>query len=158
MAALAANQKRLNDGHATLITLENDPTIKLFEKEVTPPAINAGGPIETSTMRNVSVHTKAPKKLKGVGQTKASCAYATESIQRIYAQLGSNQRITVTYPDGSRYRYWGWLDSFTPGSNTMGAQPTAEVVFEASNVNNQDQEAPPEYHAPAEETSTESES
>lgn len=149
-----ANQKRMNDGHATLIMMENAPLIKLFEKQVTPPAINAGGPIQTTSMRNVAVHTQAPKKLKGVGEVKVSCAYATIAINDIYAQLGINQRITVTYPDGSRYRYWGWLDSFTPSSHTMGEQPTAEAVFQASNVNNDDAEAPPEYHAPTDETST----
>src|SRR5207253_1537103 len=115
--ATPANQKRLDDGFSTLITLENIPDVKLFEKEVTPPAMQAGGPIETTTMRNIAVRTAAPKKLKNLGPVNSTCAYATDALSSIYAQLGVNQRITVTFPDGSRWRYWGWLDAFTPGSN-----------------------------------------
>jgi hypothetical protein len=152
--ATPANQKRLDDGFSTLITLENIPDIKLFEKEVTPPAMQAGGPIETTTMRNVVVRTAAPKKLKNLGPVNATCAYATDSLETIYAQLGINQRITVTFPDGSRFRYWGWLDSFTPGSNKEGEQPTAAVVFQPSMRDNDGVERAPEYHDPTEVTST----
>lgn len=152
--AIPLDQKRLDDGHATLITIENDPSIKLFEKEVTPPAINSGGPIDTTTMRNIAMRTAAPKKLKGLGQVTATCAYATSAMDAIYAQLGINQRLTVTYPNGARYRFWGWLDAFTPGAHSEGEQPTAEVVFQPSNRSNDDEESPPEYHAPDEETNT----
>lgn len=154
MAALAINEKRMDDGHATLITLENDPIIKLFEKEVTPPSLQAGGPIDTTTMRNIAMRTQSPKKLKTLGQVTATCAYASITMEAIYVQLGVNQRMTITYPDGARYRFWGWLDSFTPGAHTEGEQPTAEVVFQPSNHNNNDEEAAPEYHGPSEETST----
>lgn len=154
MPIVAANQKRLDDGFSTLITLENIPDIKLFEKEVTPPALHAGGPIETTTMRNIAVRTAAPKKLKNLSPVTATCAYATDSIETIYAQLGVNQRITVTYPDGSRFRYWGWLDSFVPGSNKEGDQPTASVTFQPSMRDNYGVEQAPEYHDPTESTST----
>ena len=84
----------------------------------------------------------------------ATCAYAKDSLETIYAQLGVNQRITVTFPDGARFRYWGWLDSFAPGSNKEGEQPTAAVVFQPSMRDNDGVERAPEYHDPSEATST----
>lgn len=150
----AENEKRLDDGFSTLITLENIPDIKLYEKEVTPPSLGNGGPIDTTTMRNIALRTAAPKRLKQLGAVSATCAYATDAIEVLYAQLGVNQRITITYPDGSRFRYWGWLDAFTPGANKEGDQPTAEVTFQPSNRDNNGVERAPEYHDPTEATNT----
>ncbi len=116
--------------------------------------LQAGGPIDTTTMRNIAMRTMSPKQLKTLSQLSATVAYASSVMEVIYAQLGVNQRITVTYPDGARYRFWGWLDSFTPGAHVEGEQPTAEIVIQPSNHNNEDEEAAPEYHDSTEATNT----
>lgn len=125
-----ANQLRLDDGFSTFITLENLPTVKLYEKEVTPPSYTAGGPIDTTTMRNLAYRTSAPRKLKGLGKVSATCAYATEALESIWAQIGINQRITITFPDGSEIRFHGWIEEFTPSAHKEGDQPTAVVSIQ----------------------------
>lgn len=149
---MLANQKRLDDGFSTTIELELVPTVKLYEKEITPPNIAGGGPIETTTMRNIAWRTSAPKQLKQMGQITTTCAYATDSFPVLFAQIGINQRMTVSFPDGSSLRLWGWLDEFTPSSFKEGEQPTATVKFQPSMRDNDGEEVAPEYTDPAAES------
>jgi hypothetical protein len=150
------NNIRLDDGFSTTIELENIPTVKLYEKEITPPNISGGGPIETTTMRNLAWRTKSPKKLKAMGNISTTCAYATDAIPVLFAQIGVNQRMTVTFADGAHLRLWGWLDEFTPGAFTEGEQPTATVVFVPSLHNNSGVEVAPEYIQPLGDTAGDS--
>ena len=126
---------RLDDGFRTLITLANAPTVKIFEKEVTPPGVSAGGPIDTTTMRNTAWRTQAPRQLKSMTQISATVAYATNGYDAIKAQVGVNQLITVTWPDGATVAFYGWVDEFTPGAGTEGEQPTASLTIQPSMVN-----------------------
>lgn len=145
----SAHHVRLDDGFSTTIELENAPTVKLYEKEVTPPQISGGGPIATTTMRNLAWRTQSPKKLKQMGAVNAVCAYATDAIPILFAQIGQNQRITISFADGSSLVIWGWLEEFTPGSYTEGEQPTATVVFQPSMHDNDGLEVAPEYLPPS---------
>ncbi len=42
--------RRLDDGYQTLIEFAENPAIKLWEKSVTPPGIDGGDAIDTTTM------------------------------------------------------------------------------------------------------------
>jgi hypothetical protein len=148
------NTKVMKDGFSTIITLENIPTVKLFEKEVTPPQISMGGGIDTTTMRNTGWRTMAAKSLKTLGKVAVTAAYATIAIDSILAQIGINQQITITYPDGSTVSFFGFLDEFTPGQHKEGDQPTAALSIQPTNIDaDDDSESGLEY---AEEQSSES--
>lgn len=123
---------RLDDGFSTIITLENLPTVKLYEKEVTPPGITSGGPIETTTMRTTVWRTNAPRQLKSLSPVSATVAFATEVVPQMVAQVGVNQLITVTFPDGSTIEFYGWIEEFTPAAFTEGEQPTATLTVQPS--------------------------
>lgn len=142
------NELRMDDGFATFFTLSNIPTVKLYEKEVTPPGYTAGGPIDTTTMRNTALRTAAPRKLKTVSQIKATVAYATVAIEDVRAQIGVNQLVMIHYPDGSIITIWGWLEEFTPGQHTDGTQPTAALTIHPSNRDDTGAEYSPVYTAP----------
>lgn len=142
---MPANDVRMDDGFSTLITLGNAPTVKLYEKEVTPPGIQGGGPIDTTTMRNIEWRTASPKKLKTASQITLTVAFASGAIPIMRDQVGVNQQITVSFPDGSSLTIWGWVDEFTPGAFTEGEQPTATVTIQPSNHDNAQ---PPEEVAP----------
>lgn len=148
---MAANQVRLDDGFATLITLANIPTVKIFEKEVTPPGISGGGPIDTTTMRNTAWRTQSPKQLKTLTAVSATVAYATEALDVIRAQINVNQEITIHYPDGSTDVFWGYLDEFTPSAHVEGEQPTATLSIQPTNHDNDEpyNEVAPLYTEPA---------
>lgn len=125
----------INDGFQTLISFSANPTIKFYEKEVTPPSLTGGGANDTTTMRNTTYRTKAPKKLKSLGEVSATCAYDPNVYPQIVAMANVNQLITITFPDNSTLAFWGWLDEFVPGSSKEGEQPTASVKVICSNQN-----------------------
>ena len=146
----AANEVRLDDGFSTIITFENLPLVKLFEKEVTPPGYTAGGPIETTTMRNTAYRTSAPRQLKSLSPVSATVAYATEAVESIWGQIGVNQLITVTFPDGSTIAFYGWIEEFTPSSHKEGEQPTAKLTVQTGMRDPNGDEVAPLYTAPSE--------
>ena len=140
---------RLDDGFATLITFPSAPTIKFYEKEVTPPGISGGGENDTTTMRNTAWRTKAPKRIKTLTEMSASVAYDPAVYDDVVAILQENQLINVEFPDGSSVDFWGWLDEFTPNAAKEGEQPTANIKVIPSNQDNSGVEQAPVYNAPA---------
>ncbi len=139
---------RLDDGHSTLLTFAANSSVKFYEKTVTPPGIKGGGPNDTTTMHNVDWRTHAPKKLKTLSEGSASVAYDTAVYTQILAMINVNQLITIHFPDGSTYAFWGWVDEFTPGAIKEGEQPVAEVKIQPSNQNDSDVEENPVYTGP----------
>jgi hypothetical protein len=133
---MAANEVKIDDGFSTLVTLENLPTVKIYEKSVTPPGISGGGPIDTTTMRNQSLRTQSPKQLKTITPMTMTVAIASEAIEDVKDQINVNQLITVTLPDGSGQTFWGWINEFTPGEFVEGEQPTYTITIEPSNHDN----------------------
>jgi len=141
------NQIRLDDGFATIISFSNLPSVKLFEKEITPPGMTAGGAIDTTTMRNTTWRTMSPRNLKSLTPVTATVAYATEAIPELMSQVGINQECTITFPDASFIVFWGWIESFTPGAMSEGEQPTATITIQPGNVDGDGAETAPVYHS-----------
>ena len=139
--------QRLDDGFSTIITIANLPSVKLYEKEVTPPGFQGGGATDTTTMRNTTWRTSSPKYLKTLSAVTAVVAFATEALTQILAQVNVNQLITVTFPDDSTLSFYGWIDSFVPGKFTEGEQPTATLTLQPSNHDTSDVETAPAYHS-----------
>lgn len=140
---------RMDDGMATLITLANAPDIEIWEKSVTPPGLSGGGAIDTTTMRNTSLRTNAPKKLKTVTPLSLSAAYDPAVYTTLKAQINVNQAITVTFPDGSTVVFWGWVDDAQPGANEEGTQPTIDITIQPSNMDASGAEIDVAYTAPS---------
>ena len=138
---------RIDDGFATLITFKNHATVKFWEKEVTPPSIEAGGANDTTNMHNTTWRTKAPKKLKSLGESSAKVSYDPAVYADIPDMVGENQEITSTCADGSKIEFWGWIDTFNPGSCTEGNVPTADIKIICSNQNATGAETAPVYTA-----------
>jgi hypothetical protein len=147
-----ASNTRMDDGFSTLITLENIPSVKMWEKEVTPPGITSGGPIDTTTMRSTAWRTSSPRKLKSLTAVAATVAFATAAVPDIMAQVGVLQRITLSFPDGATLMFWGWLEEFKPGNFKEGDQPTASISVQPSNHDSAGAEAAPVYTEGSEES------
>lgn len=139
---------RLDDGFSTIITVANIPSVKLYEKDVTPPGMAMGGAIDTTTMRNSTWRTNAPRKLKSLSQVSSTVAFATVAIDDVKAQIGINQLITVTFPDSSSIVFYGWIEEFTPGAFTEGEQPTATLTIVPSLRDTDGTETAPDYLEP----------
>ena len=142
---------RIDDGFSTTIDFTDLPTVTFYEKTVTPPGMDGGGPNDTTTMLNTAWRTKAPKKLKSLTTMTLTAAYDPAVYTDIVGANGinNNQEITVNFPDGSTLVFWGWIDKFTPNEIVEGEQPTAEVIIECSNQDAAGAEIAPVYTAPA---------
>lgn len=138
---------RLDDGHSTRISFADNPTVKFYEKTVTPPGMDAGGANDTTTMRNTSLRTKAPKKLKTMTDMTSTVAYDTDVFDptEVWDMIGENQEITITFPEGETLKFWGWLDKFQPSEVREGEQPTATVTIVCSNQDDDGVETEPVY-------------
>ena len=134
---------RLDDGHPTIISFSEYPNVKLWEKSVTPPGVDGGDAVDTTTMRNTLWRTKNPRVLRELSDASFTAAYDTEVFDTIVAMVNENQEITVTFPDESTLTFWGWLKEFTPSEITEGEQPTANVVIVPGNQDNNKEEVAP---------------
>lgn len=145
-AQLAQQQMdRIDDGFSTLYSFRDSPDGNLWEKEVTPPGMSAGGAVDTTTMRNVRNRTANPKKLITLTPSTFTAAYDTAFYVQARSMLGKNQPITVHFADGSKIIFWGWLDEFKPSGITEGNQPVAECTIIPSNQDDRHVEVDPVY-------------
>ena len=139
---------RIDDGHPTTITFSanaSDIALLMWEKELTPPGISGGGPNETTTMRNVSWRTNAPKQLRTLTPARVVVAYDPEIYQEIVEMINQNQSIVIDFPDGSNLTFWGWIDELTPNPVVEGAQPTCDISIVPSNQDAAGAEIAPAY-------------
>lgn len=136
----------MDDGFSTIIELLTTG-VTLYEKTVTPPGVDGGGEVDTTTMRNTTWRTRWPKKLKTLSEASVTAAYDPADFDTLNDAINVNQQIKVTFPDDGGTRvtvtFWGWLNTFTPGENTEGEQPTAEFSFIPSNQDNDKTEQGP---------------
>ena len=142
---------RIDDGHPTLISFAGEGSglvgVQMWEKEVTPPGIEGGGANDTTTMRNATWRTKAPKQLISLTDAGITIAYDPSLYDEMVAMVNVNQEIVVTFPDSSSLTFWGWIDTFTPNAIVEGEQPTADVTVIPSNQNAAGVETAPSYSA-----------
>lgn len=123
----------LKDGFKTLITISGITAV--FEEiGVTPPAIDAGGAIDQTTMRNTRLRTALGKSLYTLGPFSAKVAYDPRAYAQIIPILGSNRFVTVTFPTNDTLTFYAIIDKFTPDENTEGTRPEATIEFVPSNL------------------------
>ena len=136
---------RINDGFSTTIEFTGGTSglTVFWEKEVAPPGISAGGPNDTTTMRNTTYRTMAPKNLKTLTDSTITVAYDPDIYTEMVSLVGVNQLIVVTFPGAETLSFWGFIDSFTPGNIVEGEQPTADILIVPTNQNNSDVEVAP---------------
>jgi len=137
----------LEDGFSTKITFTDFASVAFSEREVTPPSIQGGGPINTTTMDNTAWRTAAAKKLKQLTESGMTVTYDAVMLSDIQAMINHNQLITVNIADGSLFKFWGFVDQFNPGPMSEGNQPTATVRIEPTNRNAAGVETAPSFTA-----------
>lgn len=139
---------RIDDGFSTTISFADNPSVLFYEKTVTPPGLQGGGANDTTTMRNSTWRTMAPKQLKTMSECSAKVSYDPAVYQDVVGMINNNQLITVDFPDGSSVDFYGWLDEFTPDEVQEGSQPTATIKIIPSNQDDSGVETAPVYNAP----------
>lgn len=123
----------LSDGYRTTITVAGITPV--FEEiEVTPPGLDAGGVIDQTTMRNSRMRTALGKALVTLSSCSIKVAYDPTTYAQIFAVLGSNRAITVTFPDNDTLLFYAVVDKFTPDALKEGERPEATLEFTPSNL------------------------
>jgi hypothetical protein len=76
------------------------------------------------------------------------CGYDPDVITQILAMLNGPDTITVSFPDGSTYCFYGWLMKFEPSDLKEKEFPMASVtIFESDYDSANNVEAGPVYTA-----------
>lgn len=125
----------IRDGYSSIITIAAANPITLYEREVKPPMLDGGGPIESTSMRNTTWRTKDPKTLKSIGDITTTVMYDPTVFSTIVSLLNTNTYITVRWPDNTTVQFAGYLDKFDYAGLTEGNLPTASVTFVVTNRN-----------------------
>lgn len=125
---------KLPDGYRALITLEDDPDISFWEKDVKPVGVDGGEPIPQTTMHNDTVETFYPQSLYRFTEATSRVAYDPAVITQIMTMVNRNQVITVRYRDGTTDAFWGYLKSFERDALQKGTQPEATITLVATNM------------------------
>lgn len=140
---------RQTDGFPTKIAFALAPNAELWENSVAPWGLSAGGPNDTTSMRNTAYRTRQPKKLKTAENVTGVCQFDPIIWNNLIANLiGKNQLITVTLPNGGTITNYGWMDEWKPNENKEGETPTANYTIIPSNQDNTGAEYAGVYTAP----------
>lgn len=139
---------RLDEGQGTHVTFADYPSIKLWEKEITPPGIDNGEPVETTVMANSVWETQAPRQLNKMDDISYKAAYASSVYSDLVSACGKNNILTVHFRDGSTLAVWGYLRSFKPDPIKKGEQSTAMVTIVLTMQDNSGVETAPVYTPP----------
>lgn len=121
---------RLGDGYSTTIVLGTTGSVTavlfLFETTVTPVGWEGGGAIPITTMRNIGLRTMHPKSLVTLSEMNFNSSYDPKAYAQIYSfAIQVNQLVTINFPDGSTFAFFGFLDEFKPGEHSEGNEPIA---------------------------------
>jgi hypothetical protein len=136
----------LTDGFKTLLFFDGDNFV--FEKEVTPPGWDGGGPNDITVMENTALRTFYPKKLITLTEAGIVCQYFSETLTELAAVMNVNQDVECLYSDGGSVVFWGWVDKWIPHPIKEGEPPLADLKIHPSNVNASLVETLPVYTAP----------
>jgi len=144
-----ALEDRIDDGFSTLISFADFPTVEFYEKDVTPPGIDGGEEIDTTTMRNNKYRTYAPRQLVRMTPMTLTVSYTSEAFNptTVLAMTNVNQEITMTLPDGSTLEFWGYVKNFQPSALQEGSQPTGSLTIVPTMTNTSKVETDPVFTA-----------
>lgn len=126
--------RKLTNGYKAFVTFASAPDIGFWEMEVTPPGLEGGDEIDTTTMHNETVVTKAPNSpLVDVTNGEGTAAYDPASFDAIRALINVPTTVTYRYPNGDTMAVYGFLKKFEKQGLQRGEMPEAE--FEVVHTN-----------------------
>ena len=136
---------RINDGFSTTVEFTDGTSglTVLWEKEISPPGMSGGGANDTTTMRNTTWRTMAPKNLKTLTESTITVAYDPDMVTEMNSLINVNQQIIITFPGAETLTFWGFVDSVVFAPISEGEQPTADITIVPTNMGDGGSEVAP---------------
>ena len=125
---------KLDNGHKTLVDFSADHDASVWEIGITPPGIDGGEAIDTTTQHNDEYFSMAPRTLKRMTPFSMTCAYDPVIYSTLVAIINVEQTITIHYPDTSKLAFYGFLQSAIPGELAEGVRPTMTLTVTPTNA------------------------
>jgi hypothetical protein len=124
---------KLTDGFRTLIAFAANPTVKFWEKRVTPPGLDGGDKIDISTMHNSTWRSFYASSLITMSDATVRVAYDPAVYSDILSLLNVPGSVTVWFPDSSYLNFFGFIRMFEPDEMSEGSQPEATLTLTCTN-------------------------
>lgn len=140
---------KMPDGFKAVLAFALKPTIRLWERDLTPPGFDGGEPINTTTQHNVAWRTLFPRALKTMTPFTFVAAYDPDVINDILIYLNRNQSFTFWYPSGDSIDFWGTMNKFEGQEMKEGEFPLATITITPTNTDNNMGEAGPVFNQAA---------
>lgn len=121
---------QIPDGYQSLFAFNRKPTLGFWEKQVKPPGIDGGEPIDNTTMLNTVWHVMRARKLKKRESIVLQAAFDPSAITDYINLVNVEDAGTVIFPDGTTETYWCYLQKIEFGELKIGEMPelTATIV------------------------------
>lgn len=132
-ARIAPTGIKLDDGFSTTISFARKTNINLWEKTVKPPGLDGGEKIEQTTMLNIAYRTFTARALKTVTDCTFNAQYDPGVYTDILALINLEGSVTIHFPDGSTYDFYGYLGKFEPAELQEGSPPMAACTIFPTN-------------------------
>ncbi len=129
----------IKEGFSSKIAFALDPDISLWEKSVTPPSLDGGEPVPSTTMHNALYRTQRARTLVTIGNISGKCEYDPAVWDQIMSIINVEGSITVEWRDGSTLDLFGYLQKFEFSELTEGGEAEATYTIVVTNwdpVNN----------------------
>lgn len=124
---------KLPDGFSSKIAFARDPNIQLWEKQMKPPGIDGGEPIEQTTMHNAEWRTMAMRALKTLKPSTMVCAYDPSCYTALNELVNEAGAVTQHFPDGSSLSYYAGVNDVDFAELVEGTQPEVTITITPTN-------------------------
>lgn len=118
------------------VAIEDNLTLEVKEKNVTPPGFNLGDPYNTTTHHNTKRMSREPKTLYDRKPLVFTCTYDATALNTLFGLKGTKKWVTITYPDGVTEDDYGWVNRAEPAGMAAegGDPPELEVEIQWAGV------------------------
>lgn len=124
----------LRDGYRTLVTFTADRDLSVWEIGVTPPGLDGGDPIDTTTMHNDRWRSMSSRALITMTEFSMECAYDPVIYSQALNLINVETTITVRFPDGSTLAFYGFLKTIETNELREGEFPTCTLTVVPTNA------------------------
>lgn len=126
---------KMDDGYQSLVAFAADLDASFWEKTVKAPGMDGGGPVDTTTMHNVTWRSFAPKSLITLTQFQVTGAYDPIVYSSLLNLINVKTTVTVHFPNGGSLAFFGFITGVDMNALAEGTQPEISVSVMPGNEN-----------------------